>query len=329
MINVLNLGAGVQSSTLLLMSCKGVLPRLDAAVFADTQWEPPAVYTHLEWLTEIAATAGIPVYRVTAGNLRQDGIDVRRLLVSADGKRWVSIPLFIKNPDGSQGRVKRQCTKEYKIEPCERFIVRQLLGLKAKQRRPREIVVRTWFGISADESQRAAAPGRLVSRPFCRQDSLFGGESKTIARRVWNPTRWKTHVYPLLNLELQPDRSSRDLVMLPLTMTRHDCLAWLAEHYPAREFPRSACIGCPFRTNREWRQMRDHAPADWADAVAFDEEIRVADKASQAIGRRLVGDPYVHRQLLPLRLVDLDGASEKTGGGCGSLFGEDDGMCGL
>ena len=35
-LNVLSLGAGVQSSTLLLMSCRGVLPKLDAAIFADT-----------------------------------------------------------------------------------------------------------------------------------------------------------------------------------------------------------------------------------------------------------------------------------------------------
>lgn len=35
MLRVLSLGAGVQSSVLLLMSCRGELPKLDAAVFAD------------------------------------------------------------------------------------------------------------------------------------------------------------------------------------------------------------------------------------------------------------------------------------------------------
>ena len=38
-MRVLSLGAGVQSSTLLLMACHGEL-ELDAAIFADTQWEP-------------------------------------------------------------------------------------------------------------------------------------------------------------------------------------------------------------------------------------------------------------------------------------------------
>ena len=35
-LRVLSLGAGVQSTALLLMSCKGEIEKLDAAVFADT-----------------------------------------------------------------------------------------------------------------------------------------------------------------------------------------------------------------------------------------------------------------------------------------------------
>lgn len=78
MLNILSLGAGVQSSTVLLMSCRGVLPKLDAAIFADTQWEPKAVY---DWLYTIlepeAARAGIPLFRVTAGNIREDALRSR------------------------------------------------------------------------------------------------------------------------------------------------------------------------------------------------------------------------------------------------------------
>lgn len=47
MKEILSFGAGVQSTTLLLMSCLDVLPKLDHVVFADTQWEPSAVYRHL------------------------------------------------------------------------------------------------------------------------------------------------------------------------------------------------------------------------------------------------------------------------------------------
>ena len=51
MLNVLSLGAGVQSSVMALMAAHGELtPMPDCAIFADTQWEPAAIYEHLEWL---------------------------------------------------------------------------------------------------------------------------------------------------------------------------------------------------------------------------------------------------------------------------------------
>ena len=50
----LSLGAGVQSTVLALMAERGEygLPKPDVAVFADTGWEPPSVYEHLDWLQE-------------------------------------------------------------------------------------------------------------------------------------------------------------------------------------------------------------------------------------------------------------------------------------
>ena len=71
MMEVLNLGAGVQSSTILLMSLRGELPRIDYAVFADTGWEPPAVYRQFERLQALASEAGVRVERVAIGNIRR------------------------------------------------------------------------------------------------------------------------------------------------------------------------------------------------------------------------------------------------------------------
>lgn len=51
--DILSLGAGVQSSTLALMAARGEVPgfpKLDCAIFADTQDEPASVYRWLEWL---------------------------------------------------------------------------------------------------------------------------------------------------------------------------------------------------------------------------------------------------------------------------------------
>jgi hypothetical protein len=66
----LSLGAGVQSSTVLLLACEGVIPRFDLAWFADTGWEPRAVYENLARLRTHAAKHGIPVRTVSAGNIR-------------------------------------------------------------------------------------------------------------------------------------------------------------------------------------------------------------------------------------------------------------------
>ena len=50
-LRILSLGAGVQSSTLALMIEKGLIPKVDAAIFSDTMGEPVAVYDFLKMLT--------------------------------------------------------------------------------------------------------------------------------------------------------------------------------------------------------------------------------------------------------------------------------------
>ena len=71
----LSLGAGVQSSATLLLAVRGRIPTFDAAIFADTGWEPANVYRRLARLTRIAGQAGIPVVRVSNGHIRKDALD--------------------------------------------------------------------------------------------------------------------------------------------------------------------------------------------------------------------------------------------------------------
>jgi hypothetical protein len=85
--------------------------------------------------------------------------------------------------------------------------------------------------------------------------------------------------------------------LVDLGMTRADCLTWLREHgYP--EPPKSACIGCPFNGNAVWRLLRDQRPEEWADAVDFDRRVR--DRSG------LDARAYLHRQLVPLEMADID-----------------------
>ena len=155
---ILSLGAGVQSTALLCMSCLGEVEKLDVAVFADTGWEPAEVYKHLEWLEVWSAEHGVPVVRVEAGNVREDALVSQVRGKVTDGVRWASLPYFTANADGTRGQIRRQCTAEYKIQPVERW-QRQYLGL-AKGQKSKSPLCEQWRGISADEWQRAK-PSRV------------------------------------------------------------------------------------------------------------------------------------------------------------------------
>jgi hypothetical protein len=136
----------VQSTTVLLLACEGLIPMFDAALFADTGWEPRAVYDQLDRVRRIAAQASIPVRTVSAGHIRRDAVDASR--------RFVTIPLHVRNPDGSKGMARRQCTGEYKIKPLK-AAARELLGYPHPTRVPRGVHAEQAIGISLDEIHRA------------------------------------------------------------------------------------------------------------------------------------------------------------------------------
>ncbi|MEU3402986.1 hypothetical protein ABZ766_03390 [Streptomyces sp. NPDC006670] len=136
---------------MLCLSADGTLPKIDIAIFADTGWEPKKVYEHLDRLErEIAAPAGIPVVRVSSGNIRNDALDPHH--------RFASMPLYILNQDGKQGMTRRQCTGEYKIKPIKKK-VREILGYPYPSRVPKGVFVEQWVGISTDEFHRAKDSG--------------------------------------------------------------------------------------------------------------------------------------------------------------------------
>ena len=162
----LSCGCGLQSATLVAMICVGEL-KADAVFFADTQDEPPWVYETLGywWLR-----CPVPFYVVTKGKLS----DAMRLSTTT-GARWAAIPVWAQRPDGSEAPLRRQCTREFKIEVIERA-VRKLLGYEKGQRIREKAVCYT--GISFDELERCT-PSRtpwvtkefpLVDRGMTRAD---------------------------------------------------------------------------------------------------------------------------------------------------------------
>lgn len=250
-LEVLSLGAGVQSTVLALMACTGELQGLQAAIFADTGWEPARVYKHLDRVEAELDRAGIPLYRVAKGNLRRDSVD--------PAHRFASVPYYVRNPDGSDGMGRRQCTAEYKLAPIMRKC-RELLGAAAPdfRRVPRGNVVTQWIGFSTDE----------IHRVNDRRDNLYSEKR-----------------YPLLELG----------------MSRKDCQRYLKKHGWG-DTAKSACIGCPFHGNAQWRELRDNHPEEWADAVEFDRLIRKGG----ARGLPLNGEAFLHRSRLPLDIAPID-----------------------
>lgn len=171
--NVLNLGAGVQSSTLALMAAAGeITPMPDFAIFADTQAEPKSVYIWLDWLEK---QLPFPVHRVTRGNMTADMMALR---TAQDGRQWTksTIPAFMQAVDGSIGILGRSCTADYKIAPILKNL-RRLCGIK---RGEKEVQITQWIGISYDEIQRMK-PSRdkwtqhrwpLIEREMRRHDCI-------------------------------------------------------------------------------------------------------------------------------------------------------------
>ncbi|MDO2989262.1 hypothetical protein [Mycobacteroides abscessus] len=332
-IRILSLGAGVQSTVLALMACDGTLPGLDAAVFADTGWEPPAVYEQVDRLAAELARVDIPLYRVSSGNLRADTLDPEARFVSvpwfALAPKATEVPVYgVCAPCGGSGRGpsdepdscsvcggdgrgsivgtrlataterhgmgRRQCTSEYKLKPIK-VKVRELLGYPHPTPVPRDVFAEQWIGFSTDEIHRV-------------RDRLDVNYSRPR--------------YPLLDLG----------------MSRKDCQRWL-ERAGWGHTAKSACIGCPFHGNAQWRALRDtcecghhrdahnvdgwceyRLPPDadysdvhrcecprfrapqWADAVDFDRRIRKGGASASPLD----GEAFLHRSRVPLDLAPID-----------------------
>ena len=279
-----SLGAGVQSTTLVLMAAHGEFDDMpDAAIFSDTGDESQAVYRHLAWLRS-PNVLPFPVYVINAGRRLSD--DIRAAAEHSD-QRFVSVPFFSKTvvavngaagtkigEFAEKGQGRRQCTREFKLDPISKTI-RQLMGYKPRQRIPHGLV-ESWIGISTDE----------------------------IIRMKPSREKWITNRHPLIEKD----------------MSRRDCLRWLASNdYPTP--PKSACVFCPYRSNAGWRQLRDHEPEAFEEAVRIDRLIR-----TNGTMKGMVSPQYVHPSLVPLDEADLESSDERQA----DMFGNEcEGICGV
>ena len=146
-LRILNLGAGVQSTTLALMAETGEIPKFDYAIFADVQAEPSSVYHHLDWLK---SQLSCPVIVRSRGSL----VDNLKSGMDGKGGRFCSIPAFTGQLGRLSGIIRRQCTSEFKIKVIEDTIKREILKLPLYGRIPKDLELTQVFGLSHDEQTR-------------------------------------------------------------------------------------------------------------------------------------------------------------------------------
>jgi hypothetical protein len=226
--HVLNLGAGVQSTALFLLAGESESKlHFDVAIFADTGEEPASVYSHLEHLKSLGSP---PIWVRSAGKLGDDLIHGRNFT----GQRFASIPAFTKDDAGKVGMVRRQCTKEYKVEVVNKAIRRELLGLQPRKCIPKDVTIYQYFGISTDEAGRAER-----------------------GKRRYEGVRHTVPVYPLIEMG----------------WSRKECIIFLQGKLPY-EVPKSSCVFCPYRTNQSWFNLKQTDPEGWQRAVEIDTAMR-------------------------------------------------------
>lgn len=130
MLKVLSYGGGVQTFAMLVMIEKGLIPRPDLIIHADTKAEYPETEIHIEEVAKpLCKKLSIPWITVVEGEGIIEGY-----------KKNNSIPIA-----GF-----RSCTFNFKIKPIHKAL-REILGDKKING---VASVECWIGISTDESRR-------------------------------------------------------------------------------------------------------------------------------------------------------------------------------
>lgn len=133
-------------------------------------------------------------------------------------------------------------------------------------------------------------------------ETVIGISLDEASRMKESTERWNANVFPLIDLR----------------MTRADCLKWMERNgYPTP--PKSSCLGCPFHSDAQWRQIKAD-PEAWSDVVQIDRAIRNTV-------RGIKGKQFMHAKRVPLETLDFATAEER---GQTNLFeNECEGMCGV
>lgn len=286
---VISLGWGVQSFALAAMSALGMLPRVDAAIHADTTHERAETYDFARRWTPWLEERGVKVITVKGkvarlASVRNDA--TKSVMIPAfttwgkdtyveggdyhwgdDGEEyWISddTKILVHRAGDESGQLRRQCTHDWKIMPIRRWLQANRDGEKIEQ----------WLGITLDE----------------------------VARMKPSRVQYISNEYPFIEYLDRP-------------WTRGMVIKWLVEN--GLEVPvKSSCVFCPYHDRGTWREIKLSGNGDWQKVLEVDEAIR---------DKRPGYKCYLAAQRIPLANVDF--RSEEDHGQL-SLWGEEcEGMC--
>jgi len=132
MPNILNYGGGTQTAAMCVLVARGVLPRPDAVIAADTGREMPTTWEYADaYMRPLLATVGLELH--VAGHSLAT-VD----LYGHNGD--LLVPAFTKT-----GKLPTFCSSEWKARVVERY-ARRVLGLRGP--------LTNWIGFSLDEAKR-------------------------------------------------------------------------------------------------------------------------------------------------------------------------------
>jgi len=303
---VLNLGVGRQSAALALMAIEGLIPKPDVAIFSDTGWERKQTHRYYEQILFPACErAGIRTFMVAADrHINGKGKFVGQMRRSGLGIRDDVLRSAREGTPVANARFWAD-KGDGESGPLKRLCTGEYKIEPITQK------IREVLGLR---------PRQWATRFNVEQWIGIATEEEQRATGD-SGLKWSTLRYPLLEMDLSTE----------------DCCGIIEDlGYPVPV--KSACVGCPYRSDSSWARIKYTDPDGWADAVDFDRRLRhphgmgrLNDGLSEAdylagcgadVRARIKGaiyPVYLHPSCKPLDEVDLprdlmDDEAENFGG---------------
>lgn len=164
-------GGGVQSTAIAALIVRGILPKPDLAVIADTERELSTTWAYMDRVTAPAlASVGVTLHRV-----KKSAYATVDLYGGKDGNDLL-IPAYT-TQGGDIGKLPGFCSNEWKLRVVQRWATKEH-GVKSAC---------LWMGISTDEQRRVSLPlGKWTKRyPLIEMNRSRGDCFALVAAAGW------------------------------------------------------------------------------------------------------------------------------------------------